>query len=105
VIDRTVGDAWPDRCEQRAFVDGAAYGRYITTGFTPFPAERAAAESEAVRRYGEPSPRAPDEAALERMAEAVIATMTTRRGGVLILRSTDRAEIVAALRRAAGGGT
>jgi hypothetical protein len=45
---------WPQHCVQRAFVAGAAWFLWQTTGATPWPEERDAAEQEAVRRYGEP---------------------------------------------------
>ncbi len=45
---------WPQDCVQRAFVAGAVWWLWQTTGATPWPQERDAAEQEAVRRYGEP---------------------------------------------------
>lgn len=46
---------WPERCEQRAFVEGAAWFQFKMTGFTPFPSERDDMESEAIKRYGDPN--------------------------------------------------
>lgn len=54
----TVG-SWPERCVQRAFVDGAAWHQWKTTGATPWSHERDEYEDEAVKRYGEPDPPPP----------------------------------------------
>jgi hypothetical protein len=51
---RVKDGTWPQRCEQRAFVEGAAWVRFALTGFTPFASERDVAEQEAVKRYGDP---------------------------------------------------
>jgi len=45
---------WPADCQQRAFVEGAKWWQWQSTGFTMFPSERDEAEAEAVRRYGNP---------------------------------------------------
>lgn len=45
---------WPQKCVQRAFVEGAQWWQYVSTGATMFGGERDLAEQEAVRRYGEP---------------------------------------------------
>ena len=46
--------SWPDECQQRAFVEGAAWWQWRANGATMFPCERDDAEAEAIRRYGEP---------------------------------------------------
>jgi hypothetical protein len=46
--------SWPRLCVQRAFVDGAVWHQWSTTGATPWSHERDAYEDEAVKRYGEP---------------------------------------------------
>ncbi len=46
--------SWPQRCEQRAFVEGVRWWQFHAHGSTLFPSERDLAEAEAVRRYGEP---------------------------------------------------
>jgi len=46
---------WPAHCEQRAFVDGAAWWQAYTLGSTPFGSERRDMEAEALRRYGDPA--------------------------------------------------
>jgi hypothetical protein len=46
--------SWPQLCVQRAFVDGAVWHQWSTTGSTPWSHERDAYEDEAVKRYGEP---------------------------------------------------
>lgn len=45
---------WPAHCEQRAFVEGAAWWEFRTAGATMWNDDRRCAEDEAVRRYGEP---------------------------------------------------
>jgi len=42
---------WPADDIRRAFVDGAKWWNYVSTGFTMFSAERNEAENEAERRY------------------------------------------------------
>ncbi len=61
---RSLQGSWPDHCEQRAFVKGAAWWLFKATGFTPFSQERREMEAEAVRLYGEPAapPAIPDTA-------------------------------------------
>jgi len=44
---------WPDRCLQRAFVEGAQWWSLKSSGWTMWPSDRDKAEAEAVRRYGE----------------------------------------------------
>ena len=51
---RPAEGAWPEHCEQRAFVAGAAWWQFCRNGATAFPSERDDMEAEAVRRYGEP---------------------------------------------------
>lgn len=50
------GGTWPEHCEQRAFVAGALWWQFKTTGFTARAAERDEAQAEAIRRYGAPRP-------------------------------------------------
>lgn len=45
---------WPQRCEQRAFVDGAKWWEFTSTDGTMWQSDQRKAEDEAVRRYGEP---------------------------------------------------
>jgi len=45
---------WPESSRQRAFVAGAAWWQFAKNGSTMFGSERAQAEDEAVRRYGDP---------------------------------------------------
>lgn len=52
---------WPEHCEHRAFVAGAAWWQFHKNGSTMFPSERDEAEAESVKRYGQPSKRAADE--------------------------------------------
>ena len=52
--DQPIEGTWPAHCEQRAFVEGARWWQYYSQGATMFPSERDAAETEAVKRYGEP---------------------------------------------------
>lgn len=47
---------WPEHCEQRAFVAGAKWWEFVSTGGTMWASDRDKAEKEAVRRYGEPAP-------------------------------------------------
>lgn len=47
--------SWPERCEQRAFVNGAAWAIWHWRGYTLWASERDEAEAEAVKRFGEPS--------------------------------------------------
>lgn len=47
--------SWPERCEQRAFVDGAAWWEFKSTGGTMWSSDRALAEAAAVSRFGEPA--------------------------------------------------
>ena len=46
---------WPEKCLQRAFVEGAKWWQDFNNGSTMFPSEREEAEAEAVKRYGEPT--------------------------------------------------
>lgn len=46
--------SWPRDCQQRAFVAGAMWWQFRTSGATGWPSERDEAEAEAVRRYGDP---------------------------------------------------
>lgn len=46
--------AWPEDCQQRAFVAGAAWWQFTANGSTMFGSERSQAEDEAVTRYGDP---------------------------------------------------
>lgn len=50
---------WPIDCVQRAFVDGAAWWEFESTGGTIWGADRNRAEAEAVKRFGEPTSVAP----------------------------------------------
>ena len=45
---------WPDDCIQRAFVAGAKWWEFESTGFTMWDSDITDAEDEAVKRYGEP---------------------------------------------------
>jgi len=45
---------WPDDCIQRAFVAGAKWWEFESTGFTMWDSDIIDAEDEAVKRYGEP---------------------------------------------------
>jgi hypothetical protein len=47
--------AWPQRCVQRAFVDGAKWWECESTGGTMWQSDQAKAEYEAINRFGEPS--------------------------------------------------
>lgn len=51
---RRADGTWPERCEQRAFVDGAKWWEFISTGGTMWASDQRSAEQEAVRRYGAP---------------------------------------------------
>ena len=46
---------WPDDCIQRAFVEGAKWWEFESTGFTMWQSDITDAEDEAVKRYGEPT--------------------------------------------------
>ncbi len=46
--------SWPEDCQQRAFVEGAAWHEWDSMGATMWAEDRRKAEAEAVRRYGEP---------------------------------------------------
>lgn len=45
---------WPDKCLQRAFVDGAAWWEWHKGKATMWQSDRKLAEAEAVRMYGKP---------------------------------------------------
>ena len=47
---------WPDICVQRAFVEGAKWWELEQQGATIWPADWEKAETEAVKRYGDPGP-------------------------------------------------
>ncbi len=59
---------WPEHCEQRAFVAGAAWWQFQKHGSTMYSSERDEAEQEAIKRYGEPDlpPMSADEFERER---------------------------------------
>lgn len=52
---------WPATCRQRAFVEGAKWWQFHSTGCTAFSSERDKMEAEAVRRFGDPMEAAPEE--------------------------------------------
>ena len=54
ITKRMLEGTWPDHCEQRAFVAGAKWWEFVSTGFTMWASDRDRAEAEAVRRYGDP---------------------------------------------------
>jgi len=45
---------WPIDCKQRAFVEGAKWWEFESTGATMWHSDIADAEDEAIKRYGEP---------------------------------------------------
>jgi hypothetical protein len=46
--------AWPEHCEQRAFVDGAKWWEFRKTGGTMWAQDVSIAEYVAIERYGDP---------------------------------------------------
>lgn len=53
--ERYVEGTWPKDCLQRAFVAGAKWWEFVSTGGTMWASDRGKAEAEAIRRYGEPA--------------------------------------------------
>jgi hypothetical protein len=47
---------WPEKCPQRAFVEGASWWQFHANGAAAFSSERHEMENEAVRRFGDPEP-------------------------------------------------
>lgn len=46
--------SWPEKCPQRAFVEGAKWWQFHANGATAFSSEREEMEAEAIKRFGEP---------------------------------------------------
>lgn len=50
-----IDGTWPEHCEQRAFVAGAKWWEFASTGATMWQSDQDKAEAEAIKRYGEPA--------------------------------------------------
>jgi hypothetical protein len=92
--DEGIRGSWPDRCEQRAFVNGAKWWQFHANKATAFPSEVDEMEDEAIRRFGDPAaaPSAEWVRGCEAMREADD-ELTRLRAAIAILWTDDRVRL------------